>query len=65
MAGLLRDVPLMPATLGGQGGETEAQRITAELLRRETDVSNGSLRSMPWLDLPGAGSDFAILCLSA
>jgi hypothetical protein len=31
MAGLLHDVPLMLATLGGRGSETEAQRMTAEL----------------------------------
>jgi hypothetical protein len=40
MAGLLHDVPLMLATLGGRGSETGAQGVTAETFRRETGMSD-------------------------
>jgi len=41
--GLLHDVPLMLATLGGRSSETGSQGIPAKIFGRETGMSHGSL----------------------
>jgi hypothetical protein len=43
MAGLLHDVPLMLAALGGRGCETGAQGVATEVIGRQASMSNVTL----------------------